>query len=229
MTFHIAAIVPSAGKGTRFSSTAKKTYTCIGSQPVVIHCLMRLQESPLIHEIIPVVALEDMDDFKSLIKCYSLNKIKNVAAGGPQRQDSIYNALSCINQADLIMVHDGVRPFITSPLIESLVQNCTDVDGVIPGLPISDTVKEIDHNNLILSTVDRSCLITVQTPQIFQYPVLRKAYDEAYIQGYYGTDDASLIERIGGKVKYIQGSPFNIKITVPEDKVFGEFILQRMC
>lgn len=224
----VAAIVPSAGSGTRFSSTIKKTYTIIGSKPVIIHTLERLQESPLIDKIIPVVAQEDRDDFQELINQYSLHNIKDIASGGPQRQDSINNALSCITDADLVIVHDGVRPFIPPHLIESLIQNCLDVDGVIPGIPVSDTIKKVDQHNYVMTTVDRRSLISVQTPQVFKFTVFKKAYEKAYNEGYYGTDDASLIERIGGKVRFIKGSPFNIKITVPEDKILGEFIHQRM-
>ena len=224
----VAAIVPSAGSGTRFSSTVKKTYSIIGSKPVIIHTLERLQESHLISEIIPVVAQEDINDFKTLINRYSVDNINHIASGGPQRQDSINNALSCITDADFVMVHDGVRPFITPHLIEALIHNCTEVDGVIPGLPVSDTIKKVDENHNIITTVDRRNLILVQTPQVFKFTIFKKAYEQAYQMGYYGTDDASLIERIGGKVKFIQGSPFNIKITVPEDKILGEFINQRM-
>ncbi len=128
---------------------------------------------------------------------------------------------------DLILIHDGVRPIISADLVERLLNGVKGVNGVIPGLPVKETLKEIDKRKVVLSTLSREKFRVVQTPQVFPYKIIKKAYDKAYKDGFYATDDAALVERIGGKVKIIAGSPFNIKITTPEDLKMVESLLRK--
>ena len=224
---YVVAIVPSAGSGKRFGGSVKKTYVHLSGVPVVIQTLLQLNASEDINEIIPVVAEEDRQLLIDLLSRFTLQKITKVAKGGKERQDSISNALALVAKADLVLIHDGVRPFVSSKLIASLVNTSQDVDGVIPAVAIKDTIKERDASGFVIQTVDRERFASVQTPQVFHWHVIKRAYEKACEEGYYGTDDASLVERIGGKVRIIEGEYFNIKITTPEDMVIGEFILQR--
>lgn len=223
----VAAIMPSAGIGKRFGGNVKKTYVHLGDVPIVIHTLLKLNASEEIHEIIPVIAEEDRLFFTEILSRFMLKKVTTVAKGGKERQDSVSNALAHVTKADLVLIHDGVRPFLSCKLITRLVEAAPDVDGVIPAVAIKDTVKERDSSGFVVKTVDRQRLIAVQTPQVFHLPVIKRAYEKAREEGYYGTDDASLVERTGGKIKVIEGEYYNIKITTPEDMAFGEFILQR--
>ncbi|MEW6600154.1 MAG: 2-C-methyl-D-erythritol 4-phosphate cytidylyltransferase [Nitrospirota bacterium] len=232
MDAKITAIVPSAGLGRRFDPARRKTFVSINGVPLLVYTLKRLHREGLIVEIIPVIRQEDTVSFKEMLKEHRLDKIKRVAPGGPERQDSIYNALKLleedgtgINSKGYVLIHDGVRPYISEGIVDKLVKEIKGVDGVIPGVPLKDTIKEIDEGRIVVSTLDRDRLSAVQTPQFFSFSALKKAYDKAYKDGFYATDDAGLIERTGGRIRIIEGSPFNIKVTTPEDLRLVEFLL----
>lgn len=193
---------------------------------MIARTLKALESSDKVNQIIPVVQQDDQATVIKIVEDFHITKIAFIAPGGLERQDSIYNALSLIADAEWALVHDGARPFVTIELIDSLFDAIYDVDGVIPGAPLRDTIKLIDKARLVKATLDRSELVAVQTPQLFRFHTLKNAYTTAYQQGYYGTDDAGLVERIGGKIKVIEGSYNNIKITVPQDYQLGEWILK---
>lgn len=224
MNRKLIAIVPSAGLGKRFDPSKRKTFVHIDGVPLLIYTLKRLQGESLITEIIPVLRPEDIEAGHEMIKEYGLTKIKRIASGGPERQDSIYNALKLIaedktgpDEIRQVLIHDGVRPYIPEGMIAKLIDAIEGVDGVIPGIPVKDTVKEIDAEGVVVSTLNREKLRAVQTPQFFSFKVIKEAYDKAFEDGVYATDDAALIERTGGRVRIIEGSTFNIKVTTPED------------
>ena len=229
----IIAIVPSAGLGTRFDSSQKKTFVKVGSVPLFICTLKRLHIEKLIDEIIPVLRQEDIDRGYELIKENSLSRIKRIARGGAERQDSIYRALNLIekdaavNKNSFVLIHDGVRPYIPTGMIDNLIDAIKDVDGVIPGIPLKDTIKEIDSAGNVVATLDREKIRAVQTPQFFSFKSIKKAYDKAYEDRYYATDDAALIERAGGRIRIIDGSPFNVKETTPEDLDIVKYVLKK--
>jgi 2-C-methyl-D-erythritol 4-phosphate cytidylyltransferase len=125
------------------------------------------------------------------------------------------------------LIHDGVRPFIPEGLIEKLIEELKNYDGAIPGLPVKETLKEAALDGTVISTVDRERFWTVQTPQAFYFDTIKKAYDAAYTKGFYATDDAALVERLGGRVKIVTGSPLNIKVTTPEDRDMVEHLLAK--
>jgi 2-C-methyl-D-erythritol 4-phosphate cytidylyltransferase len=236
MDREIIAIVPSAGMGKRFNAKTRKTFARLGDVPLLLHALKHLQNEPAIDEVIPVVRKEDIERTFSLAREHSLDKIRRIAPGGQERQDSIYNALTMILQdrsdrcaSCSVLIHDGVRPHIPEGLIESLMQAGAGADGVIPAIPVKDTIKEVDGNNMVMATLDRERVRAVQTPQFFSFTALLNAYRQAFDDGYYGTDDASLIERTGGRVRVIEGSPFNIKVTTPEDLEMVQYLLHREC
>ncbi len=224
MKIKVIAIVPAAGLGKRFGSSVKKPFAKVADTPLLIYTLKRLHEAKSITEIIPVLRQEDMKRGLELIESHNLNKIKQIAPGGKERQDSVHSALRLIKvgstrsrEDGLILIHDGVRPLVSTELIERLLQEIKGVDGVAPGLSVKETLKEINTKGFVLSTVKREKLWAIQTPQVFPFTVIKKAYDKAYTDGFYATDDAALVERIGGRVKIIRGDPLNIKVTTPED------------
>ncbi|MBI5664130.1 MAG: 2-C-methyl-D-erythritol 4-phosphate cytidylyltransferase [Nitrospirae bacterium] len=232
MDTKIIAIVPSAGLGKRFDPSRRKTFVGINGVPLLIHTLRRLHSEVSISEIIPVIRQEDTGRFNEMVKEYHLDKIKRVAPGGPERQDSIYNALRLIEKdgvdicrGSYVLIHDGVRPFVPEGMVDKLMEGIKDVDGVIPGVPVKDTIKEIDGGGIVVSTLDREKVRAVQTPQFFSFTAIKMAYDKAYEEGFYATDDAALMERTGGRVRIITGSPFNIKVTTPEDLKMVEYLL----
>ncbi len=226
MKIKVTAIVPCAGVGKRFNTSVRKTFVELGGVPLLIHALRRLQGVESITEIIPVFRKEDMGKGLEIIESYNLNKIEKIAPGGKERQDSIYNAIRLIKEENLILVHDGVRPFVTLELIERLLKEVNGLDGVVPGTPVKETIKEVGKNGFVVSTMKRERLLAIQTPQVFPFQVIKTAYDKAYAQGSYATDDATLVERIGGKIKVIMGDPLNIKVTTPEDLDIAELILK---
>jgi 2-C-methyl-D-erythritol 4-phosphate cytidylyltransferase len=227
MSYNVIAIVASAGMGRRFGSHTDKLFQNLGGKPVVIWALETLESVDEIKGIIPVLRKEDMERGPDVFGRYNLSKINMIAPGGKERQDSVYNGLKYIEDKNsLVLIHDGVRPFIEKDLIEKLIKELQSFDGVVLGVPIKDTIKEAEEG-IIKKTLRRDSLWAIQTPQIFPYANISTAYERAIKEDFYSTDDASLIERYGGKIKVIMGSYRNIKITTPEDLIFAEYLLSK--
>lgn len=233
MAGKIIAIVPAAGIGRRFDRSTNKTFVSFNGLPLLAHTLKRLNSNSSVTEIIPVLREEDIQKGFDITRDSGLTKIISIAPGGQERQDSIYNALNAIKSRNsstdsiTVLVHDGARPVIPERTIEALIQGLKGVDGVAPGLRPRETLKKIDGTGMIISTIDRDEVIAIQTPQAFSFDTLKRAYDSAYTDGFYATDDAALIERTGGKVRIIEGSPLNIKVTTQEDLDIVECILEK--
>ncbi|MBI5676755.1 MAG: 2-C-methyl-D-erythritol 4-phosphate cytidylyltransferase [Nitrospirae bacterium] len=225
MKIKTVAIVPAAGIGRRFDGTVRKTFVALNGTPLLIHTLKRLQDNVAITEIIPVLKEEDIEKWSEVIEAHGLNKVKRIVPGGRERQDSVYNALKFLREESLILIHDGVRPLFSARLVERLINEINGFDGIVPVLPIKDTIKVIDAENIVVSTEDRSKLKAVQTPQVFPLRVIKEAYNKAYADGFHATDDAALVERMGGKIKVIEGSPFNIKVTTQEDLEMVQYLI----
>ena len=222
----VIAIVPAAGLGKRFGPGTNKPFLQLGGRPLIVWPLETLESIPGIVEIIPALKPEDMEEGRKVFEEYGLKKIKRIAAGGKERQDSIYSGLKLIQDTDcIVLIHDGVRPLIERGLIENAVGGLADCDGVVLGVPVKDTIKEV-RDMVISKTLKRDSIWAIQTPQIFPYKVISKAYDKAMRDGHYSTDDSALVERIGGKVKIVMGSYGNIKITTPEDLHIAETLLK---
>lgn len=233
----VTAIVPAAGLGRRMGGS-RKPFLEIGGVPVIVHSLLLLQSIESITEIIPAVRPEDMPDMRAMIERYEITKAVRIASGGAERQDSIFNALQlvdCASACGIVLVHDAVRPFADAAMVLRLIDTAADGFGAIPCVPVKDTVKLVGDNGFIESTPSREKLVAVQTPQAFPCDMLKRAYESAMADGVYATDDAALVERIGGhagqagwRVKVIPGSYDNIKITTPEDLGIAEIIWRRM-
>ncbi len=212
-------IVAAAGVGKRMGLGYPKQFLEWEEKPIFIHTLEKINSNKLVTDIVVVTNSEYIKEVESYCREYSIHKVARVVAGGRERQDSIYNAIQECRGSDLIGVQDGVRPFIEDGFIESAYEELREegLDGVVVGVPVKDTIKVVDENGIIQSTPVRSTLVAAQTPQVFKGEVLVKAYDKATEDRWLGTDDSSLVEYIGGRVKIVAGSYGNIKITTVED------------
>jgi len=222
----VVAIVPAAGIGERFGKDTNKPFATLGDKPLIIWTVATLQNLPEITEIIPVVKETDIKLCSRLFEEYAITKIKRVAPGGRERQDSVFHGLNLIrHRKSVVLVHDAVRPLIEPSLIQSALQQLNGCDGVVVGVPLKDTVKEV-RDGIVRNTPKRDLLWTAQTPQIFPYQVLYDAYEKAMADSFYTTDDSALVEMNGGVIKMVQGSYANIKVTTPEDLLIAEVFLK---
>jgi len=215
----VSAIIVSAGKGVRMNDTFRKQYMDLSGLPVVAHSIITFEKCSSIEEICMVVPEEDINYCqKEILSLFELKKAVNLVPGGLQRQDSVYNGLQAIDKnTDTVVIHDGVRPFIQADDLMACIQGSKDFGACILGVPASDTLKRVDKSEIIKGTLTRDRIWLAQTPQAFRYDLILKAHEAAQRDGYIGTDDASLLERLGMDVKIITGSRFNIKITLKED------------
>jgi 2-C-methyl-D-erythritol 4-phosphate cytidylyltransferase len=229
----VVAIVPAAGIGKRFGPGTNKPFYSLGGKPLIVWSLKTLESVDRIEEVIPVLKVEDMAQGEKIFKNYKLTKIKRIAAGGKERQDSVYNGIKLIKgRKCIVLIHDGVRPLIEKHLIEGVINHMLrilrdkeDCDGVALGIPLKDTIKEA-KNGMIKKTLNRDKLWAIQTPQVFSYRNILAAYKKAMEENFYSTDDTALVERYGGKIKVVMGSYKNIKITTPEDMYLAEALLK---
>lgn len=222
----ISAVIPAAGSGERFGG--KKQLKTLDGRPLLFHTLRPFINSDLINEIIVVVPKEDVDQVDRELRSMISAKAVKVVAGGNSRQVSVHNGLAATDPSSaLICVHDAVRPFVTEALIEKSVNACNDHDGVIVAQSSTDTIKRVMEDQ-ILETLPRETIWRAQTPQVFSKAALQEALELAEAEDIQGTDEASLLERIGYQVGFVEGSSLNIKITTEEDWVFAEAIYKQL-
>jgi len=223
------ALIPAAGQGKRMGAVRSKPYLLLDGKPILLHTLLELEGCPLIDEVVLIVERGEIEHARaSVVKEFKLQKVSTVLAGGLKRQDSVWEGLKAVkDDCDLVMVHDGVRPFISQEILARAVQGAIDCGASIVGMPAKDTVKLVSAQKEVLETPDRTSVFLVQTPQTFKRAIVLKAYREAMRDGFYATDDAALVERLGLPIKVVEGSYENIKITTPEDLALGELILRR--
>jgi len=229
------AIIVAAGIGQRMKSNMPKQFLALANQPILWYTLqpfIQCQDIDTIFIVVPKLYIEKCENeiIKPLRKVHNLfesDKLKmRCICGGERRQDSVYAGLQAMGDfADIVVIHDGVRPFVTPMQISQIINIARKKNAVIFGIKPRDTVKRIDPNNYIKQSVDRDSLILAQTPQAFSYALIKKAHELARHKGLRATDDAMLIELMGEKVHVAPGHPFNIKITTPEDLIFSKTIL----
>lgn len=215
----VSAIIVAAGKGIRMKGTMRKQYLDLSGRPVLAHSIMAFDSCTLVAEIYLVVPKEDVEYCQNkILSLLDLKNQINLVHGGAKRQDSVYNGLQAIaKNTDTVVIHDGVRPFIQPEDLKECILGSKKFGACILGTPASDTLKSIDKSDIIKTTLPRENIWLAQTPQAFQYDLILKAHETARRDGYVGTDDASLVERLGEDVKIINGGRFNIKITKKED------------
>ncbi len=225
----VTVLIPAAGMGRRMGKAVAKQFLPLGDKPMLAHTLLAFQRAAEIDEIIPVLSKEDMEScLRDVIEQYHITKVKTLVVGGKERQDSVMNGLQKLEKdASVVLVHDGVRPFVTAEMIRESVELAKKGECVVVGVPLKDTIKEVDDEGLVCHTLERNRLWAIQTPQAFPLKTLKRAYEESYKHRVFGTDDAMLVERAGGKVRVIMGSYENIKITTPGDLILAEEILKR--
>ena len=222
----VQAIIPSAGIGSRLKANVLKPLIVLGGKPIFIYCLEAFEECSLIDSIIIVVNADGMEDFKSAIKKNGLKKIKAVVAGGRERHNSVQNGLKQVDSdTDIVLVHDGARPFVSVSLIEQCIKAAEENEAAIAAVAVKPTIKLVDVEKMTIEqTLDRTKLWDAQTPQAFKKDIIVKAY--AHMLKENPTDEASLVEKMGVAVKIVEGSYDNIKITTSEDLKFAEFLVK---
>lgn len=220
-----SVIIVAAGSGRRMNMDINKQFIQLNKKEIIAHTIDVFYKNENIDEIIVCIKKEEEEIFKDrIINKYNFKNIK-IAYGGKERQDSIYNGLKCLNdKCDIVLIHDGARPFVDNRIINDSIKVARDKKAVVVGTPVKDTIKVV-CDGIINDTPKRDYLWAAQTPQVFEYKIIKKAYEKAYENNYYGTDDSMLVENIGQKVTMIMGSYDNIKITSPEDIKIGEQIL----
>jgi len=226
--FFVSTVIAAAGKGTRMNLDINKQYVEICRVPLLARTLKVFQDSSLIDEIVLVV---NKDDFiyckQEIVDRYNFTKIKTIVTGGDTRQDSVRNGLGEVSgKTEIVLIHDGARPFISDSCMAECIMAAYDYGASCVAVPVKDTIKRADSSGFVVETLDRSQLWQIQTPQAFKYTLILEAHNKALEEGFYGTDDAMLVERLGYKVKLVMGSYNNIKITTLEDLLLAETIIE---
>ena len=209
-------------------NVTRKQYLQVAGRPVLVHTLLKFDVCPLIDHICLVVPDDDLDFCRHrLLAGGPIKKTVQFVAGGRYRQQSVYKGLKSLDHKNgLVAIHDGVRPLVDPLLITACIRAAETSGACAPGIPAYDTIKRVSGEGTIEGTVERKGLWLIQTPQVFRYAVITEAHDRALRDGYVGTDDASLVERLGFPVTLISGSKSNIKVTTAEDLAMAAALLR---
>jgi 2-C-methyl-D-erythritol 4-phosphate cytidylyltransferase len=204
-----------------------KQYLTLAGKPILVCTLEVFEACPLVDALLVVVPSQDVESVRTdILAPWNLKKVAGIIPGGKERQDSVRAGIEALDgDAELVIIHDAVRPFITAGLIENCVRAAAAEGAATVGVPVKDTVKEVGPDGRILRTCDRSLLWFTQTPQVFRRDIIENAHRAAVRDGFRGTDDTSLVERLGIAVRMIRGDYGNIKITTPEDLILAEALL----
>ena len=210
-------------------AVTRKQYMLLAGKPIFCHTLEVFDACPCIEEIYLVVPPDDLDTCaEKWISSLTLHKTIHLVAGGIERQDSVYRGIEAISgrRCEVVVIHDAVRPFVSTHIIESCVAEARVSGACIVGMPVMDTAKLVNSGR-IERTLDRNTIWMAQTPQAFDLNLIRTAHEKARSEHFMGTDDAMLVERLGRKISIIAGSRLNMKITTPEDLALAEGIFHR--
>lgn len=221
------AIILAAGRGSRMGETINKQYLNIKGYPILYYTLKAFSQSDCIDEIIVVVAENEMDYCKEeIIRKYDFIKVKDVVIGGKERQDSVLNGLKAVSNCEIVLIHDGARPFINQSIISDAICYANLYGATACGVQPKDTIKVKDSFGFSVETPDREKLFCVQTPQGFKYDLIIECHKKIREQGIRVTDDTMVVEQYGNRVYLYEGSYNNIKVTTPEDLETGRHILE---
>lgn len=226
---HVTAIIVAAGAGRRIGGPSAKTYLPIAGRPLILRTLDRIFAIPAISNVVLVVAEADIDFCRDLLDSDASLKGRayNLQAGGSTRQQSVRCGLARLAAVtDMVMIHDGARPFVSSALIDRCIKAAMLHGAAVAGLPVRDTIKRVGADGYVQGTPERAGLWEIQTPQIFQRDLIVAAHDWAARQGIEATDDAMLVESMGKPVFAVEGERNNFKITVPEDLQMAEAMIR---
>ncbi len=225
----VIALVPAAGMGKRMGAGINKQYLQLGGMPILARTLRIFEDAPFVDRIVPVIPTDEIDFCQEqVIDRYGFRKVGGIVPGGAERQQSVLNGLRALEgcaEDDIVVIHDGVRPFVPLSVVRRSVEVAREHDGALVAVPAKDTVKVV-ADGIVTGTPARETLWLAQTPQTFRYGVIRAAHEIADAEQFLGTDDASLVERLDDKVHIVIGDYRNIKITTPEDLVLAEALLK---
>lgn len=225
----ISVIVLAAGNGNRMGAKINKQYLLLRNRPILYYSISAFEKNSNVDEIIIVAAKNEIDYCKkNIIEKYNFKKVTKVVEGGKERKDSVLNGLKAINDCEIVLIHDGARPFVNDRIIDEGIQNTRKYGACTCGVTPKDTITVKCDNGFALETPDRNKLFLVQTPQCFNYSLIREAHDMLTPDQDNITDDCSVAELAGHNVYLYEGSYNNIKITTPEDMYIALSILERL-
>lgn len=222
------AIVLAAGKGSRMKAGINKQFLQLGNRPVLAYALQNFQDCDAVEEIIVMTAAEEIEYVQSeIVQKYGFSKVRKIIAGGAERQQSAYKGIMAAHQdSEIILLHDGARPFVTRQTILACINQAREYGAVSAGMPSKDTIKLVNKEHIVTATPPRDGVWITQTPQAFQREVIIKAHQIAAAEALIATDDAMLVEAMGHPVKMVAGAYENMKITTPEDIALAEQLLK---
>jgi 2-C-methyl-D-erythritol 4-phosphate cytidylyltransferase len=220
----VCAILAAAGRGARMGQP--KQLLELAGKPVAAWSLETIASEPAVTQIVVACEPDERSSFERLANRIGGGKVQRVVSGGARRQDSVFTALRAVTPpTELIVVHDGARPFVSKEVIHSVIEQARAHGGAIAAVPVKDTIKQVSENGTVHKTIPRARLWAAQTPQAFTYELLFRAHESAEADGFMGTDDAELVERLGGAtIAIVESSYENLKITTPEDLIIAERI-----
>jgi 2-C-methyl-D-erythritol 4-phosphate cytidylyltransferase len=226
----LGVVIVAAGKGKRMGAADSKQYLMLGDRPILVHTLQLFERMAEVDAIMLVTGPDDVQRCEAYVDTYGLSKLRAVVPGGAERQHSVREGLAALaalpGGMEWVLVHDAVRPFARPAHIEACWRSAMETGAAVLAVPVKDTIKIVDERGRIQSTPDRRSLWAIQTPQAFRLSLLREAHERARDDGFIGTDDAMLMERIGVAVQVVESDYTNIKITTPEDLPWAEWILR---
>lgn len=221
------AVIVAAGKGKRMGTEISKQFLPLCGKEILAHTVEKFEQAACIRDIILVTGGDALQDVRQMAQEYGWKKIISVTEGGKERQDSVFLGLQQVPQdTEIVLIHDGVRPFVTEEILERSIAAAKETGGCVAGVPAKDTIKVCDAEGFAIATPNRSTLRQIQTPQTFRRKEILAAYEKAKADGFLGTDDASVAEHSGFPVRVIMGSYSNIKITTKEDLLIGAAFLK---
>lgn len=218
-------VLPAAGSGKRMKANKNKLLLELFGKPIFLYTLEVFQQDPNCDAIWLAVKEQERKLIENYVKRYNLTKVQGYATGGTERQDSVRACLEAIPPCGVVLVHDAARPFIDKKVIMNLVKTAQTSGAAIAAVPVKDTIKKAE-NGIISETVDRNQLWMIQTPQAFRYSLILEAAQKAHMDGFMGTDEAMLVERLNYPVAIVKSTYENIKMTTPDDLIYGKAILE---
>ena len=226
MNSKVCSLIPAAGKGSRMAGSVKKPYLKLAEKPILAHTIQRFEQNTAVDAIFVIVDADDFNECQTtVLEPYPFTKVQALVAGGKTRQMSVYNGIRALSaDVDFVVVHDGVRPFVTDETIFACLAAADECGAAVAAVPVKDTIKVADENRFIVETPVRERLWAVQTPQVFRKSLLEEAHQTAHARQLAVTDDAALVEHLGFPVKLVKGSYANLKITTPEDLPVAEVL-----
>ena len=226
----VIALIPAAGMGKRMGAGINKQYLLLNDKPIVAHTITLFENAPFIDEIYLIIPDHEIPYCREqVVERYGFTKVRRIVPGGSERQHSVINGLRGVEDArddDLVLIHDGVRPFVPVDVLRRALDVARSHDGALVAVPAKDTIKFVT-DGIIRETPPRENIWLAQTPQAFRYDVIRAAHEIAEAEGFLGTDDAMLVERLGKDIHVVLGDYRNIKITTPDDLLLAEAFLKQ--